>query len=574
MWARRWDAAWKSDTVRTVLKTATIALVCFGLFGATSGAAYTIRIHEELTRRSLSDDAFLMRGQGLIVPATTAERTHFRRWLYERMINHPDVAIRTRAKNRFPTEAVFTAQALRALLAFNMDPKKHIYSIDRSHSEALSARALVVGGSSMPDRDGRNRARFAFEGNSPVLDKNGQPVPHDPSTLNMGRSEGLSSQAHAHYGLPDYEFSDDPQVLKEQPERFLLKTGFPDGPVLALAADMAQLHTDMALLAHLWGQSGSDYLFRTFAGQSFHYLEDVGNQIHTVQVGSYDFFFDAKLQYWWRALITAGGYLGPLRPFTSIGIDILTNHHALIEELTALRFYEAIAGQSGDKHIAKAVSELAMDSPEYSALLDDALASQPSPTEFARTLTKTLIEASAPEGAQAYQYMKTVGCGRLSIEGFKVPKDGVEWVISADELVCHADDDEGRSLLEALYELQARAFRRVSTSLRRYDQEFETVMKHRDRDALINEIVARFVRERLDLLDASDARRAVYIAAVTKSGSSANGGHHDPPWLYGEIGLIGVLFLWFSWRRRKRTKDLKKDVQDPDETPLLSGEST
>jgi len=574
MWAQGWDAVWKSDTVRTVLNRLIITLVCYGLLGSMSGAAYTVTIHEELTRRSLSDDAFLMRGQGLIVPATTADRAQFRRWLYERMVNHPDEAIRTRVRDRFPTEAVFTSQALRAVLAFNIDPKKRIYSINRSHSEARSARDLVVDGSSRPDRDGRNRARYAYDGSSPVLDKNGQRVPHDPATLNMGRSEGLSSQAHAHYGLPDYEFSDDPQVLKDEPERFLLKTGFADGPVLALAADMAQLHTDMALLAQLWGQSGSDYLARTFAGQSFHYLEDVGNQIHTVQVGSYDFFFDAKLQYWWRALITAGGYLGPLRPFTSIGIDILTNHHTLIEELTALRFYEALEGQSGDKHIAKAVSELAIDSPEYSAMLDEALASQASPMEFARTLTKTLIEASAPEGARAYQYMKTVGCGRLSIEGFKVPKDGVEWVISADDLVCHADDDEGRSSLEALYELQARAFRRVSTSLRRYDREFEAVVKRSDRDALINDILARFVRERLDLLDASDARRKVYIAAVTKSESGANGGYHDPPWLYGEIGFIGVLFLWFSWRRRKRTKDLKKDVQDPDETPMLSGEST
>jgi len=341
-----------------------------------------------------------------------------------------------------------------------------------------------------------------------------------------------------------------------------------------LAADMAQLHTDLALLAQLWGQSGSDYLSRTFAGQSFHYLEDVGNQIHTVQVGSYDFFFSAKLQYWWRALITAGGYLGPLRPFTAIGIDILTNHHTLIEELTAARFYEAVDGEPGDTHIAEAVKELPLDSSEYSAILDEALASNGSSTTFARTLTKALIEASAPEGARAYQHMKAVGCGRLSIEGFKVPKDGVEWVISADDLVCHADDEEGKARLDALYALQARAFRRVSTSLRRYDREFETVMKRKDRVALIHEIVARFVTERLDLLDSSDVRRKAYLSAVTESGFTANGGHHDPPWLYGEIGFFGVLFLWFSWRRRKRTKNLKKDVQDPDEAPLMSGEST
>ena len=186
--------------------------------------------------------------------------------------------------------------------------------------------------------DQRNRERLAYDADrKPLRDKKGQPVPADPALLNFGKLGFLSSQAHAHYGLPQLQFSDDPEVLKTDPRRFAVASSYPKGPVLTLAAEMAQEHLDLALLASLCatpeGAPAGRALTHLYTGQAFHYLEDVSNQVHTVQVGLYDFFVDAFKARLMMSLRTGGGYLGPLRSLSSIGIDILTNHHTLSEAL-------------------------------------------------------------------------------------------------------------------------------------------------------------------------------------------------------------------------------------------------
>src|SRR5229473_3215603 len=62
-----------------------------------------------------------------------------------------------------------------------------------------------------------------------------------------------------------------------------------------------------------------DWLAACFAGAAFHHLEDVGNQIHTVQVGIYEFFRDAWMQSKLRDLRTLGGLLGERRSLRQIG---------------------------------------------------------------------------------------------------------------------------------------------------------------------------------------------------------------------------------------------------------------
>ena len=59
---------------------------------------------------------------------------------------------------------------------------------------------------------------------------------------------------------------------------------------------MAQIHLDLSLVAALTDMPSSKELSWQYAGQGFHYLEDIGNQIHTVQVGLFDFFFDAAME--------------------------------------------------------------------------------------------------------------------------------------------------------------------------------------------------------------------------------------------------------------------------------------
>ena len=566
----------QADTVRSMKHIRALLLVITVAGLSTDTHAYTVRMHQELTRRSLPDTAFLLTGDGLVQPATPGQRAAFRTWLYTRAINHPDTAVAERFRARYPTAKAFSAMALREFLIFNMNPDRRIHSIDRSHSAPMSPRELLAISSADPDLDLRNQARFAYDvtAGAFVLDINGNQIPHDPATLNMGRSDGLSSQAHAHYGLPNYSFTDDPAVLKEAPERFLIKTGFPDGPVLALAADMAQMHTDLAVLAWLWGKPGSRYLALSFAGQSFHFLEDVGNQIHTVQVGAYDFFLAAKIQYWWRALITAGGYLGDLRPFTSIGIDILTNHHALIEELTALRFLESLDGKPTVPVVYESVHNLASDDVAYASGLEESLQAEEDDTQFARVLTQHLIETSATEGPKVYQHMEAIGCGRLSVEGFKVPKDGDDWSIPADDLVCHADDEEGRAQEHELYALQAVAFGRVSTSLRRYDRQMAALLGSGKVAETTNQIMGRFLTERLDMLDAAERRREQYVASIEPASGGPSAPYRDGAWLYGELAFLLALIGLALFRRRRAENGPTEDGQDTTRSPNICGESS
>ncbi|MFT7625860.1 MAG: hypothetical protein ACI9WU_005051, partial [Myxococcota bacterium] len=276
---------------------------------------YAVRVHEALSRETLPDSSWLIKQPVGPVPGIK-EMSGFRRWLHAQIAELPEQALRDRFLKRYPDAASFSSMKLREFLGFNQSPRRRLFGIDR-RGKGGSAREVVAFASGAPDRDGRNRDRVAYDDKGqPAKDGSGNTIPDDPSILNMGNALGLSSQAHAHYGLAALEFSDDPDVLQSEPQRFAVAAGFPEGPILSLAADMAQLHTDLALLAQLWGGRGHRWLTVAFIGHGLHYLQDVGNQIHTVQVGLYDFFVDAKLQYWWRAFITSGGTLAPLKAFT------------------------------------------------------------------------------------------------------------------------------------------------------------------------------------------------------------------------------------------------------------------
>ena len=128
----------------------------------------------------------------------------------------------------------------------------------------------------------------------------------------MGGLTGLSSQAHAHYGLPHLAFSDEPSVLKSDPRRFAVPP-----TVHTFGADFAESYTVLAALAARL--PGGERLALTQAGAAAHHIEDVANQIHTVQVGIYAFFVDAKIDSIKEELLSVGGLLRPRPSFVSIG---------------------------------------------------------------------------------------------------------------------------------------------------------------------------------------------------------------------------------------------------------------
>jgi hypothetical protein len=194
-----------------------------------------------------------------------------------------------------------------------------------------------------------------------------------------------------------------------------------------------------------------------------------------------------------------------------------------------------------------AVKQLNQDDIEFSKQLDLALEGAEAGT-FAKVITQAIIEQSAPEGPKAYELMRDVGCGRISRYGFKVPDDNDREKMDMDSLLC-LDGDEEEAKLESLYELQATAFRRVTTALRRYDRELSKYLLNNPAQSAIAPLLNRFTQARLDLLDAAEKRRAKYMENPPKQNAPTI---KEAGWLFGELIVLLLIAALIWWRTRRK----------------------
>jgi hypothetical protein len=295
------------------------------LVSAGGAHAYNEAIHGLITRRALESRPDM--GEAL-QPPTPADLDAFRA-LFWRTAS-ADAAF----AGQYPSAAAFGAWEFKEF--FMLDPAARVHGFDPTPEEAkpLPRADLLALASRWPDDDERNRHRYLRDAKTRqiVAAPDGSPLPYDPATLDFGGLGGISSQGHAHYGLIDGPLSDDPEVLKKDPRRFAVPP-----TAHAVGAEFSQLYTDLALLAASSGLPSAQWLTATFAGAAFHHLEDVCNQIHTVQVGIYEFFESAFWQSKLRDLKTLGGLLGERRSLKQIGLRLIANHHLLSEDLFARR---------------------------------------------------------------------------------------------------------------------------------------------------------------------------------------------------------------------------------------------
>lgn len=542
------------QTIRPALASRTLrhltaAALCAVSLAPIASFGYATQIHSELSRRSLTksglgDAAAPINPAAFDVLRTTID-------VYARN----EATVRDAWSKRYPTAAAFDAFAEKQFLQFSATSKvMGIDAVDERLKPGMTLLEVLAIGAAQPDDDWRNRERLAYDDKRvPLKDKFGQPVPADPALLNMGRLGALSSQAHAHYGLAQVEFSGDADVLKREPRRFARKLGWEQGPLLTLAAEMSQTHLDLALLAALSDAPTARELSWQFTGQGFHYLEDVGNQIHTVQVGLYDFFFDAAMERLKMGLLSGGGYLGPMRSLGSIGVDILSSHHTLSEELTFHRFAAAVAGK-GDAQTQKLLLAPTEDDPEFSKKLDEALAKLgPSPErgEFAMALTRTLIEVSSFEGDDVYRATAAIADPMLRTrhKTFNDDKDD-------PELFVRPRDANTEAAYLEYWSLQERAFRRVGTATRRWVSLQQKAVADANtpelKDALRKVVLKRLLDRQLQTLDQIDSRLATYLNAPPQNITAPE---HAPELLVADLVLIGLLIgipaIIIRRRRRK-----------------------
>ena len=458
--------------------------------------AYGTRIHRLLPSRTLP-----IRADSAPLPvARAADLEAFRSWFYERASHARDSATRHTFLLRYPTAAAFTSSALKELLM--MDGTARVLGIDWAPDSVVPLLKALELGSTWPDLDRRNQGRLFRDPSGLVhLTTAGDTVPFDPMTLNMGRLTGLSSQAHGHMGLAPTATSADPETLKKEPWNFATAVAF-GTRVETFAPDNAQIYTDLAVLAAMDGRPAWRTLSALYAGNAMHYLADVGNAVHTIQVGIYPVFVDATIQSWMRRALTLFGLLGKAPTRNSIGIDIISNLHTYSERL----FETELTGPD---------SALPSMQPALAALRDgnDSLArvlSGVRRADFGRAIAQVTIESNMRDGAEVYRVTREIIARPL-----RLGKRTVDFDTVPDERVASYQRSGRAAQLDTFNLVHARGLARTTSALRAWWSRYSASsrVRPRDRAAAIDAIMSRLLKERLAYLDSAESRRREWIAS-------------------------------------------------------------
>lgn len=499
--------------------------------------AYNEALHAFITGRALGPAAGAPGLGPVVLPAGAGDLDAFRAlfWTTASGLPDADAALRQEFLARFPTARSFDAWAFKQFLL--LDPAATVHGFDRPPDarRRVPRLALLQQASRWPDDDARNRNRYLRDASRAIVrDSRGQPLPDDPATLEMGALSGPSSQGHAHYGLLPGPLSDDPRVLKSDPRHFAVPRD-----AHTFGADFAQLYTDLALLARASDVPAAPFLEQAFAGAAFHHLEDLANQIHTVQVGIYEFFRAAYVQAWVRDLTTLGGLFGERRTLRSLGLRLVANHHLLSEDLFAKRVAEAAAGAAPSPEIAQAIASIGRGDAAFAQAARSAVGRDPA--SFARAIAGALIETSSEEAPEIYRLIWRLSSPSLrdgtGHEYDSARDDPDDWVVAAGS---------GRAqLLSRFYTLEGRGLARSGTALRLWEEQFEAAAA-RDRRQVRAEAVARMLSFLLPYHRAQEERRKAY-APPADSGRSI-----DLRWLGGALALVALAFLLGRRMRRRR----------------------
>jgi len=484
---------------------------------AHTASAYDQPVHEWLSRRGYGGPAQLDDDPAQAQAAVDA----LRRRVYRAGANATDPALRARFLARYPDEAQFDARAWKRFLMLN--PDKRVAGLDETPLPTGRVGAdLYALASRLPDDDERNRERYRHGTDGAVQkDAWGRPLPDDPAALEMGGLAGLSSQAHAHYQLPALQFSDDPDVLKRDPRRFAIPP-----TVHTFGAEMAESYTLLALLAARLPAGAR--LSVVLAGAAAHHIEDTANQIHTVQVGLYDFFVDATLEAYKRELASIGGLVGAHPTRNEIGIQIISNHHTLLEAL--FKKHLLIEGDP-----VRTAAERAPGDPAFTAALD-AIPSGCTPG-FAHALVMQLAEQSSREGPTVYAEIRKAADRRWSRAGAVY-----EPATDDPDAALHAAAD-----LNRFFELEVRGVGRSDEALRAWWRRTTACATAGvDSDTIIAE---QLIATRLATLDAIDARAAAY---APKPPATARITWWVPALYAGLLALLALIVRRVRRRRRAR----------------------
>lgn len=509
---------------------------------------YAIEVHKDFY-----DLAFAGRDAGRSAqPPTMQELEQLRRFVWERGSRNQAFL------RRWPTVQSFDAAAFKELLGLN--PGKRVVGFDEvPAARPTDVRTVVREGSVDPDNDRRNQDRLFVEGGKVVLDPFGRAVPYDPRTVWFGGLTGTPSQFDAHGAtLRSGKKGGGVVTAFAHPEQFAR----PPVP-LGSAPEFSQLYAELAMVARLRGGPGGEWLFLTLAGNGMHGIEDLGNQIHTTVLGIPQFFLDAKVTYYQRKLrnmlrkrTDAAAGFGPPSSLTTdqvnaamaeikagrvdqvdpsvrfalghepkgvpsdvdLGIQIIGNHHRLLEDFVESQVLEGLANERAGRPVQPAVAGVLAKARAGDAGFErecrDAMAvaglgrGEKGLSPFVRVLCETMIGKSAPEAAPIYKAIRRIsrpGLKREEVYDNELGHKPLDWVTT------RSGED-----VATIWDLSGKAFARVVTALRLYDEalraETQDVAPGSPQAvaraaAITDQLIAR----QLGYLEAAAQRRAEWI---------------------------------------------------------------
>ena len=523
-----------------------LALIIALLAAPSAALGYGVWVHYVIPTVVLKD---FKAAPGLDVPAihttmlsgaTDADVAGFRTWFYDRAAALKDAGVRAAFLKRYPTAAAFDLKAFKEFLMMNseakvlgIDPFEAVYQARTpadvaqdptspyTPGQKISLETALQMGSAYPDIDRRNQDRlYRTADGKLVLTTKGDTVPFDPMTLNWGNLTGLSSQAAEHTALNHEKHSSDPGMLAVDPWNFVSATGYPTDSVESYAEANAQMYTDLAYITALGGASGSDMLSALFAGNAMHYIADVGNPIHTLQVGTKDISSDATMQYWLGRLKTVFGLLGHTPSRNSIWIDMRTNYRTLSEKLFQAELREAMRLDSaGKKDSISAAMKGALDAFRtgdqgmrrvlLAATVNQARKEAYPP--YGRIIAGAVVDSGYQDGAAIYRLTREIAVSSLGKAGVRVDFDTMPenriW-----EFVRDRNDPAIKAALDTFNIIQGRGLGRVYEAITAWWNAYQgTRLMHTDRARVTDWMIARLIVGRLNYLAYADARREDYI---------------------------------------------------------------
>ncbi|MCO4761450.1 MAG: hypothetical protein KC502_08095 [Myxococcales bacterium] len=526
---------------RRRLLTVALVLACTGVLPQVA-QAFSPDVHRIMTVRTL-------RGQikhGTVLPPDLAALMDFYSWLGWSLAKRGgDEAGKARFRAMYPERQDFDAIGIRRLLSLSLDPNIEVWGISSVTKEAEPDRFSVAADAcARPIMDRRDHNRVAVDASfKPEIGRFGAEVPLDPRALNFGPASGDGSGAWAHTALPTGLTST--HAAPSSGHRVV-----PFMPGLAVrggAAEMAQLHMDMSVLAMYWGDSQfkqtAEYMSLVWLGAALHYVQEAASPLHNVQLGSPELLANIARRHWVAALKSGGGLWRPLPNPVIGGLRVRRNLRIIGDRWLSKQVSSALDDLPTSPAIASAMANLQAGDQAFDDAVRPGLEpwlQRPTKTEPSAkgrgaisVLVDSLAAAGAEDGARLYDALMAVSAPTWTTGETLLAEHGAlkqqPW--QAGSATAWADIEE----------IQGRALRRGAAATTLAFDAWLNGNPHAALDRL------RRVRT-IALLQQAPARKAWDLRARDPRWV------RDPRWAAGEGAALALvlLLLYGLWRRRRR----------------------